>query len=141
MISTMVGISLYYLRQANKDFGHIYNNEMQNQVALTTINKNYINNKVQILLMLQHDPNSEISKAHDHSIDIHFKSLQDAVESNQKAMDLLQKNLTEPKELKLLDQLKDTRKAWQDKRNVLFNDLKKGNYSVELTQSPLKVCC
>ena len=134
MISTVVGISLYYLRQANKDFEHIYNNEMQNQVALTTINKNYINNKVQILLMLQHDPNSEISKAHDHSIDIHFKSLQDAVESNQKAMDLLQKNLTEPEELKLLDQLKDTRKAWQDKRNVLFNDLKKGNYSVELTK-------
>ncbi len=134
MISTVVGISLYYLRQANKDFEHIYNNEMQNQVALTTINKNYINNKVQILLMLQHDPNSEISKAHDHSIDIHFKLLQDAVESNQKAMDLLQKNLTEPEELKLLDQLKDTRKAWQDKRNVLFNDLKKGNYSVELTK-------
>lgn len=28
--------------------------------------------KARKLLMLQHDPNSEISKAHEHSIDIHF---------------------------------------------------------------------
>jgi methyl-accepting chemotaxis protein len=79
LLSTLVlvaGIGIWGMGQTNESTSNLYNYRLKTIQALGAIGKLMADNRSQIALALQHDPNNPNSKNHDHSVDVHLKQVE-----------------------------------------------------------------
>ncbi len=77
-LALVAGIALWGISGEQEQVDRLYNNRLQPVQALALIGKLMADNRAQVLLALQHDPNGVYAKLHDHPLSFHV----DAIDRN-----------------------------------------------------------
>jgi methyl-accepting chemotaxis protein-1 (serine sensor receptor) len=120
---------IFGMRTARDALHHVHDERMRVVEALAVINRNFYENRLQILLAFQHDPNGPLYQIHDHSIDLHFNALQATVAANDEAFQIVLNRPMSAEEQALVDDMQAKRRAWQAKRNQALDALRAGDFS------------
>jgi methyl-accepting chemotaxis protein len=75
-LAFVAGIGIWGMAQTNESTANLYHFRLKTVQSLGAIGKLMADNRSQILLALQHDPNNPNSKRHDHSVDVHLKAIE-----------------------------------------------------------------
>ncbi|MDD2740827.1 MAG: methyl-accepting chemotaxis protein [Rhodocyclaceae bacterium] len=74
-MALVAGIGIWGMGQTNDALERMYRDALQPTQALASIGKLMADNRAQVLLALQHDPNGAYATLHDHPLDFHIKQL------------------------------------------------------------------
>jgi methyl-accepting chemotaxis protein len=108
----IAGIGIWGMGQTNESSARLYNYRLQPTQALASIGKLMADNRSQILLALQHDPNSPNAKAHDHSVDVHLKQIETNAAEVSAQWDIYKKGIRSEEHQKLADAYVEARKHY-----------------------------
>lgn len=124
MASSFVG-----LKAARNSLEYVHDNRMQTSIALGTMRRSYLVNRMEMLLMFQHAPDSPLLGAHDHPITAHTDSISKIREENNQASKVVESRDLTPEEKALVEDMLAKRKAWQAKRDQVMDAMTKGDFS------------
>ena len=110
-----IAAGLYGMKTAHDSLEYVHDERMRVSDALTTINRNFWQNRLQVLLAFQHDPNGPLYAIHDHNIDLHFNALQATIAANDEVFQVVLNRSMSAEEQALVDDMQAKRRAWQAK--------------------------
>ena len=68
-------LGIWGMGKTNNEVGKLYNDRLQPTQLLGAIGKTMADNRAQVLLALQHDPDGPYASLHDHPLDFHIKQI------------------------------------------------------------------
>ena len=116
------------MKQARDSMVAIHDVRMRATDALSVMVRGYLDNRIQILMLFQHDPESPLAKFHDHSIDLHFNQIVQSRQVNTDASKVVADRDIDAEERALVDDMLAKRKAWQGQRDKVLDALKSGSF-------------
>ena len=116
------------MKQARDSMDAIHDVRMRATDALSVMVRSYLDNRIQILMLFQHDPESPLAKFHDHSIDLHFNQIVQSRQVNTDASKVVADRDIDAEERALVDDMLAKRKAWQGQRDKVLDALKSGSF-------------
>lgn len=116
------------MKQARDSMVAIHDVRMRATDALSVMIRGYLDNRIQILMLFQHDPESPLAKFHDHSIDLHFNQIVQSRQVNTDASKVVADRDIDAEERALVDDMLAKRKAWQGQRDKVLDALKSGSF-------------
>ncbi len=117
------------MKEARDSLAYVHDNRMETSVALGTMRRSYLVNRMEILLMFQHAPDSPVVSAHDHPISVHVDNITKIREENNQASKFVESREFSTEEKALIDDMLAKRKAWQAKRDQVMDAMAKGDFS------------
>ena len=117
------------LKNARDSLQSIHEDRMATAVAVGKMRRGYLVNRMEILLMFQHAPESVLAGIHDHPIGMHMDNLSKLKAENDEAQKAAFAREVNAEEKALFDDLTAKRTAWQTKRDQVLESVKKGNFS------------
>ena len=130
----LIGNSFVGMRSAKDSLAYVHDNRMETALALERMRRGYLVNRMEILLMFQHAPNSPTIGAHDHPITLHLESIAKLRDSNTEAQKFVESRDMGSEERAMVEDLLAKRKAWQGKRDQVMDAMKKEDFSVATMQ-------
>ncbi len=129
---TIIGgafIGINGLHEANQSLEKQYKSRLAPTEKLSQLVELIAENRVQLLLALQHDPSNPLVKLHDHPIDKHFENFS----ANRDQVNILSEELKtfslSPEERALLDKFTEARGRYRDQAaNPIVAALKAGDF-------------
>mgnify|MGYP003464249474 FL=1 len=128
-VLVIAGIGLAGMSSASKSLKALHDESMaRSQLASESVEQT-INNRMQVLLSFQHDPNRELASIHDHPTTEHLE----AIAANQARANAIHKQLAEgnlsAQERSLLTAVEAARAAWQPKLAAAIESIRNNDYS------------
>lgn len=128
-ISTISVMGYFALRDANEAFDDVYQNRLMPITQIGVILQRMQSSRTQMLLALQHDPESPFAKMHDHPLDQHL----DAINNNARIVSETWRDYLATKidadEKRLADDFTAKRETYVNEGiNPILNLLKAGKY-------------
>ena len=125
----IAGIGLAGMSSASKSLKALHDESMaRSQLASESVEQT-LNNRMQVLLSFQHDPNGELASIHDHPITEHLE----AIAANQARANAIHKQLAEgnlsAQERSLLTAVEAARAAWRPKLAAAIESIRNNDYS------------
>ena len=128
-VLVIAGIGLAGMSSASKSLKALHDESMaRSQLASESLEQT-LNNRMQVLLSFQHDPNGELASIHDHPITEHLE----AIAANQARANAIHKQLAEgnlsAQERSLLTAVEAARAAWRPKLAAAIESIRNNDYS------------
>ncbi len=128
-VLVIAGIGLAGMSSASKSLKALHDESMaRSQLASESVEQT-LNNRMQVLLSFQHDPNGELASIHDHPITEHLE----AIAANQARANAIHKQLAEgnlsAQERSLLTAVEAARAAWRSKLAAAIESIRNNDYS------------
>ena len=128
-VLVIAGIGLAGMSSASKSLKAVHDESMaRSQLASESVEQT-LNNRMQVLLSFQHDPNGELASIHDHPITEHLE----AIAANQARANAIHKQLAEgnlsAQERSLLTAVEAARAAWRPKLAAAIESIRNNDYS------------
>ena len=128
-VLVIAGIGLAGMSSASKSLKALHDESMaRSQLASESVEQT-LNNRMQVLLSFQHDPNGELASIHDHPVTEHLE----AIAANQARANAIHKQLAEgnlsAQERSLLTAVEAARAAWQPKLAAAIESIRNNDYS------------
>ena len=128
-VLVIAGIGLAGMSSASKSLKALHDESMaRSQLASESVEQT-LNNRMQVLLSFQHDPNGELASIHDHPITEHLE----AIAANQARANAIHKQLAEgnlsAQERSLLTAVEAARAAWRPKLAAAIESIRNNDYS------------
>ena len=128
-VLVIAGIGLAGMSSASKSLKALHDESMaRSQLASESVEQT-LNNRMQVLLSFQHDPNGELASIHDHPVTEHLE----AIAANQAHANAIHKQLAEgnlsAQERSLLTAVEAARAAWQPKLAAAIESIRNNDYS------------
>ena len=128
-VLVIAGIGLAGMSSASKSLKALHDESMaRSQLASESVERT-LNNRMQVLLSFQHDPNGELASIHDHPITEHLE----AIAANQARANAIHKQLAEgnlsAQERSLLTAVEAARAAWRSKLAAAIESIRNNDYS------------
>ena len=128
-VLVIAGIGLAGMSSASKSLKALHDESMaRSQLASESLEQT-LNNRMQVLLSFQHDPNGELASIHDHPITEHLE----AIAANQARANAIHKQLAEgnlsAQERSLLTAVEAARAAWRSKLAAAIESIRNNDYS------------
>ena len=124
-----VGAGLLGLSSARDSLKYVHDERMSVANALAAINRNFYENRLQVLLAFQHDPAGALFNIHDHPVNAHFDAISAGRDANDSAFKTVLERSVSAEEKALIDDLQAKRSAWQAKRDQALNAIRNGDLS------------
>ena len=128
-VLVIAGIGLAGMSSASKSLKALHDESMaRSQLASESLEQT-LNNRMQVLLSFQHDPNGELASIHDHPVTEHLE----AIAANQARANAIHKQLAEgnlsAQERSLLTAVEAARAAWRPKLAAAIESIRNNDYS------------
>ena len=128
-VLVIAGIGLAGMSSASKSLKALHDESMaRSQLASESVEQT-LNNRMQVLLSFQHDPNGELASIHDHPVTKHLE----AIAANQARANAIHKQLAEgnlsAQERSLLTAVEAARAAWRPKLAAAIESIRNNDYS------------
>ena len=129
-VLVIAGIGLAGMSSASKSLKALHDESSmaRSQLASESVERT-LNNRMQVLLSFQHDPNGELASIHDHPITEHLE----AIAANQTHTNAIHKQLAEgnlsAQERSLLTAVEAARAAWRPKLAAAIESIRNNDYS------------
>ena len=128
-VLVIAGIGLAGMSSASKSLKALHDESMaRSQLASESVEQT-LNNRMQVLLSFQHDPNGELASIHDHPVTEHLE----AIAANQARANAIHKQLAEgnlsAQERSLLTAVEAARAAWRPKLAAAIESIHNNDYS------------
>ena len=129
-VLVIAGIGLAGMSSASKSLKALHDESSmaRSQLASESVEQT-LNNRMQVLLSFQHDPNGELASIHDHPITEHLE----AIAANQARANAIHKQLAEgnlsAQERSLLTAVEAARAAWRSKLAAAIESIRNNDYS------------
>ena len=128
-VLVIAGIGLAGISSASKSLKALHDESMaRSQLASESVERT-LNNRMQVLLSFQHDPNGELASIHDHPVTEHLE----AIAANQARANAIHKQLAEgnlsAQERSLLTAVEAARAAWRPKLAAAIESIRNNDYS------------
>ena len=129
-VLVIAGIGLAGMSSASKSLKALHDESSmaRSQLASESVEQT-LNNRMQVLLSFQHDPNGELASIHDHPITEHLE----AIAANQARANAIHKQLAEgnlsAQERSLLTAVEAARAAWRPKLAAAIESIRNNDYS------------
>ena len=129
-VLVIAGIGLAGISSASKSLKALHDESSmaRSQLASESVEQT-LNNRMQVLLSFQHDPNGELASIHDHPITEHLE----AIAANQARANAIHKQLAEgnlsAQERSLLTAVEAARAAWRPKLAAAIESIRNNDYS------------
>ena len=128
-VLVIAGIGLAGMSSASKSLKALHDESMaRSQLASESVEQT-LNNRMQVLLSFQHDPNRELASIHDHPTTEHLE----AIAANQARANAIHKQLAEgnlsAQERSLLTAVEAARAAWRPKLAAAIESIRNNDYS------------
>ena len=128
-VLVIAGIGLAGMSSASKSLKALHDESMaRSQLASESVEQT-LNNRMQVLLSFQHDPNGELASIHDHPVTEHLE----AIAANQARANAIHKQLAEgnlsAQERSLLTAVEAARAAWRPKLAAAIESIRNNDYS------------
>ena len=128
-VLVIAGIGLAGMSSASKSLKALHHESMaRSQLASESVEQT-LNNRMQVLLSFQHDPNGELASIHDHPVTEHLE----AIAANQARANAIHKQLAEgnlsAQERSLLTAVEAARAAWRPKLAAAIESIRNNDYS------------
>ena len=128
-VLVIAGIGLAGMSSASKSLKALHDESMaRSQLASESVEQT-LNNRMQVLLSFQHDPNRELASIHDHPVTEHLE----AIAANQAHANAIHKQLAEgnlsAQERSLLTAVEAARAAWRPKLAAAIESIRNNDYS------------
>lgn len=117
------------MKQARDALDQLHDHRMASSEALTVLNRNFFDNRLQMLLAFQHDPSSPLAGIHGHPVDLHLEAISSQRSANDAATQTVLQNLQGSEEKALFEDMQAKRKAWQGQRDEVLKALKAQDFS------------
>jgi len=117
------------MQTARDSLQYVHDNRMSAAVAVAQMRRGYLINRMEMLLMFQHSPDSPLLAIHGHPIDMHLDNIAKLKADNDAAQKTVMEREMDAEEKALIEQLMSARKAWQAKRDEVMAAIKKGDFS------------
>ncbi|HMN91665.1 MAG TPA: methyl-accepting chemotaxis protein [Hydrogenophaga sp.] len=124
-----VGAGLFGMAKARDSLKYVHDERMAVASALSAINRNFYENRLQILLAFQHDPSGALNAIHDHPVGQHFEAIAAGRSANEQALKTVLERTVSEEEQALIDELQARRNAWQAKRDQALQAIRAGDFS------------
>ena len=128
-VLVIAGNGLAGMSSASKSLKALHDESMaRSQLASESVEQT-LNNRMQVLLSFQHDPNGELASIHDHPVTEHLE----AIAANQAHANAIHKQLAEgnlsAQERSLLTAVEAARAAWRPKLAAAIESIRNNDYS------------
>ncbi|MGB4059104.1 MAG: methyl-accepting chemotaxis protein [Burkholderiaceae bacterium] len=117
------------MKSARDALEHVHKDRMEAAVAVAQMRRGYLVNRMEMLLMFQHAPDSPLLSIHGHPVDLHLENVAKLKADNDAAQKTVLERDMGADEKALIDAMMATRKAWQTKRDEVMDAIKKGDFS------------
>ncbi|MBY0464636.1 MAG: MCP four helix bundle domain-containing protein, partial [Burkholderiales bacterium] len=117
------------MRAAKNALAYVHDNRMTTAVALGTMRRSYLVNRMEMLLMFQHAPDSPLASIHGHPVSLHLDNIANVRDENTAASKIVESRDMGTEEHALVDDMLAKRKAWQAKRDQVMDAIKGGDFS------------
>ena len=117
------------MKTARDSLQYVHDTRMAAAVAVAQMRRGYLVNRMEMLLMFQHAPDSPLLAIHGHPIDLHLDNIAKLKADNDEAQKIVLDRNMDAEEKALIDQLMNARKGWQTKRDEVMAAIKKGDFS------------
>ncbi|MEW6293543.1 MAG: methyl-accepting chemotaxis protein [Pseudomonadota bacterium] len=91
-------------------------------------------NRLEMLLILQHDPRNAIAAAHDHPTEMHFKAMESRFAELDRVAEKLRHSFSSPQEAELFAAFESARATWLGKSRELLAALQAGNFDLDIAR-------
>ncbi|MFN4103564.1 MAG: methyl-accepting chemotaxis protein, partial [Tepidimonas sp.] len=137
VLAVVVSTGLWGLYAAKTSLREVHAHRMAISEALSTLLRNYYDNRLHVLLAFQHAPDSPTRMLHDHPTSMHLDVVKQQRESNNQALKTIESMLPQmdEEEQRLYQAVLDTRKAWQSRRDMALEALRAENFATEVMQA------
>ena len=114
LIVMVGGIGLYGMVTSTKEADMLMSEHVRPAILLGQIRFLQAENRSQVLLGLQHDPEGPFAKMHDHPLDLHVENIRKNGEKVAELLETYEKRaMDDPREIELFKKVKDARAALQ----------------------------
>jgi methyl-accepting chemotaxis protein len=124
-----MGLGAWGMAKARDSLNEVRTVRMSAAEGLATINRNFFDNRLQVLLMFQHDPQGPLYGIHDHPLSLHLDALSAVRASNDEAMKAVADRPLSAQEKALVDDMFAKRAAWQAKRDAAVKAIRENDFS------------
>ena len=129
VLAALITNSFIGMRAAKESLAYVQENRMAAAVAAGNMRRGYLVNRMEMLLMFQHAPDSPLASVHDHPISMHLENIAKLRDANTEASKIVESRELASDEKALLDDMLAKRKAWQAKRDQVMEAMKGGDFS------------
>lgn len=127
----LAGVSWWAMRSSAESLRDVHELRMGRVEQLDTMDRNVVANRMEMLLMFQHDPNGTLHGAHDHALDVHLANYAKRREVTNAAWKRLEVGEVDAEEKRLLDRIRVTREPWIARANQALDAIRKGDFSAD----------
>jgi len=120
------------LKSARDALQTVHEDRMATAVALGKMRRGYLVNRMEILLMFQHAPDSALAGIHDHPVTLHLDNVGKLKADNDEAQKVVFGREVGGEEKAMLDDLTAKRSTWQTKRDQVLESIKKGDFAPQV---------
>jgi len=117
------------MKSARDALQHVHDDRMETAVAVAQMRRGYLVNRMEMLLMFQHAPDSPLLSIHGHPVDLHLENVAKLKADNDAAQKTVLERDVGADEKAVIDAMMNARQAWQAKRDEVMTAIKKGDFS------------
>ncbi len=137
-ILLLSGLSWWATSTASASLHAVHGERMAKVDRLSQIAENITKNRLEIMLMFQHDPQGALHGVHDHAISVHFERYAKRREETSRLWQEVQDTPMDDAEHALFAQAAEARKAWVPKADLALESVRHDQYSSEVMAAYLK---
>lgn len=137
-ILLLSGLSWWATSTASASLHAVHGERMAKVDRLSQIAENITKNRLEIMLMFQHDPQGALHGVHDHAISVHFERYAKRREETSRLWQEVQDTPMDDAEHALFAQAAEARKAWVPKADAALESVRHDQYSSEVMAAYLK---
>lgn len=116
----------------------VHDERMAKADLLGRMAQNMVSNRMEILLMFQHDPASALHSAHDHPLTAHLDTFAKRRDESTALWRSIKQSQLDEEETKLSAAVESAREAWMDKSAQALEAVKAGNFDPAVMAAYLK---
>ncbi len=124
--------------RSKADLKTLHDEQMSKSEHLAQMTQDAISNRMEILLMFQHDPGGPLHSIHDHGLETHLEHLARRKGAIDKAWAQVEAGTQEPAERALMERVLQTRKAWLDQVDLAVQAVRGGRFEPTVMAAFLK---
>lgn len=135
---TLAGFAWSGLNQSANSLHMVHEELMDKTNKLSELSLLITKNRMEVLLMFQHDPNGALRSAHDHALSLHLNQHQERQQTIDKLWSDLKASLKSEQELDLAKTIEDARRRWQAPSDQAIQAIRAEQFTPEIMAAYLK---
>jgi len=134
LFALAIGAALLGQVSARDSLARVHADRMVTSESLKTLRSGYLHNRIEMLLLFQHAPDSPTLELHPHPVTLHFDNIAAGRAANNAALEQITQRSVSPEEQTLIDDMLAKRRAWHQQRDRVLDAIRQGDFSVATMQ-------